>query len=100
MPATLNREANPSKGRMKFHDSPKGETRGMLDKLVVKLMVLKMWLSDDHGQDIMEYALLGGFIALAAAAAFVLLPIGSYMNAFAGTIGNCVNLGAANYACP
>ena len=36
----------------------------MLDKLVVKLLVLKMWLSDEHGQDVTEYALLTGGIAL------------------------------------
>jgi Flp pilus assembly pilin Flp len=37
----------------------------MLDKLVVKLMVLKMRLSDERGQDIMEYAILTGGIAIA-----------------------------------
>ena len=36
----------------------------MIDKLVVKLLTLKMWLSDDHGQDIMEYAIITGSIAV------------------------------------
>ena len=44
----------------------------MLDKLVVKLMVFKMRLSDERGQDIMEYAILTGGIAIALIVALAL----------------------------
>jgi Flp pilus assembly pilin Flp len=36
----------------------------MIDKLVVKLLTLKMRLSDERGQDLVEYALLTGGIGL------------------------------------
>jgi len=71
----------------------------MLDKLVVFVLSLKAKLNSERGQDIMEYALLGGFIAVAAAVAFFLLPLDTYLTNFATTVGNCVNLGA-NYSCP
>jgi len=44
----------------------------MIDKLVVKLLVLKMWLSDDHGQDVMEYAIITGVVAVALIAALLI----------------------------
>jgi Flp pilus assembly pilin Flp len=55
-----------------FFSKPKGETKGMLDKLVVKLLTLKMRLSDERGQDIMEYAILTGGIAIALIVALAL----------------------------
>jgi Flp pilus assembly pilin Flp len=67
----------------------------VIDRIVVWALRLKSEL----GQDIMEYALLGGFIALAAAAAFVLLPIDDAMGDFARTVGNCVAL-SDTYSCP
>ncbi len=41
----------------------------MLDKLVVKFLVLKMWASDERGQDLAEYALLTGGVAILLIAA-------------------------------
>ena len=61
----------------------------MLDKLVVKFLVLKMWLSDDHGQDMIEYALIGGLIAAAIMGAVALLS-GKVTSMFTG-IGNCID---------
>ena len=57
----------------------------MLDKLVVKLMVFKMRLSDERGQDVMEYAILTGGIAVALVVALVLFTdnIGGFFNASA-----------------
>lgn len=53
---------------------------------------------DERGQDIMEYVILGGFIALAAAAAFLLLPLDVAFGNMATTISNCVQFDTAN--CP
>ncbi len=72
----------------------------MLDKLVVKLLVFRMWLSDDHGQDVMEYALLSGGIALAIAAVLLVAPIRTMMGNFATAVGNCINITASPYICP
>ena len=61
----------------------------MLDKLVVKLLTLKMWLSDDHGQDLMEYAMLSGLVAMA-----ILLIVTAFTGALAGMadgIKNCID---------
>ena len=41
--------------------------------------VIRHWFSDESGQDLIEYALLSGFIGLAAVAAF---------EALTGTMGN------------
>jgi Flp pilus assembly pilin Flp len=61
----------------------------MLDKLVVKLMVLKMRLDDERGQDVMEYSILSGVIALALIAALVLFR-GQVVNFF-GRLGTAVD---------
>ncbi|MCJ7492455.1 MAG: Flp family type IVb pilin [Dehalococcoidia bacterium] len=54
----------------------------MIGKLVVKLLTLKMRLSDERGQDVIEYAMLGGLIAMA-----ILLIVG----AFSGALGSMAN---------
>jgi len=64
----------------------------MIDKLVVKLLTLKMWLSDDHGQDVMEYAMLTGLIAIG-----ILVMIGLFtgaLTAFATNIAKCLDFDA------
>jgi len=43
----------------------------MIDKLVVKLLTLKMRLSDERGQDLAEYALLTGGVAIAVMAGVI-----------------------------
>jgi len=48
----------------------------MIDKLVVKLLTLKMRLSDERGQDLMEYALLTGGIAIVVLVGVGLLGTG------------------------
>jgi len=61
----------------------------MLDKLVVKLLTLKMRLSDDHGQDLVEYALLTGGIGLVLIAAVAVFTgvIGDWFNSAATAFG-------------
>ncbi|MGD0114718.1 MAG: hypothetical protein ABSC13_01770 [Dehalococcoidia bacterium] len=61
----------------------------MLDTLVVKFLVLKMWLSDDHGQDMLEYAMLGGLIVIGILAVTTLLT-GALQNMVKG-IANCID---------
>jgi len=70
----------------------------MIDKLVVKLMVFKMWLSDDHGQDVMEYALITGGIALVLvlAIAFFTTPITGAFKA----LGKCIDFTSGFPSCP
>ncbi|MGA2285974.1 MAG: Flp family type IVb pilin [Dehalococcoidia bacterium] len=41
----------------------------MLDKLVVKLLT---WINDDHGQDMVEYVIITGGIAVALVAALAI----------------------------
>ena len=73
----------------------------MLATLKVYYLLLRAKLGEQHGQDIMEYAILTGFVAIAAAVAFFALPLGDYLTQFATAIGNCVNLvGAGDYVCP
>jgi Flp pilus assembly pilin Flp len=60
----------------------------MLDKLVVKLMVFKMRLSDERGQDLAEYALLTGGVAIVVAVgvAFFGGKLNDWFNALAGKL--------------
>jgi Flp pilus assembly pilin Flp len=63
----------------------------MLDKLVVKLMVFKMRLSDERGQDVMEYAILTGGIAVVLVLALVFFTGGitgffTRLGTFMGTL--------------
>jgi len=72
----------------------------MLDKLVVKLLTLKMWLSDDHGQDLIEYAMLGGLIAVGM---MVLAATGILTGAISGMatgIGHCIDFSSSTDCAP
>jgi Flp pilus assembly pilin Flp len=64
----------------------------MLDKLVVKLMVFKMRLSDERGQDVMEYAILTGGIAvvLVVALAFFTGGITDFFTGLGGFMSGLV----------
>ena len=66
----------------------------MLDKLVVLALTaparMGKWISNQSGQDIMEYALLGGFIAVAFAVAAVATPLKTYMANFVNVVAGCV----------
>jgi Flp pilus assembly pilin Flp len=76
MPATKNRETTqrPPCGRTSVSSFPnrKERQREMLDKLVVFVLSLKAKLSSERGQDIMEYAILTGGIAIALVVALAL----------------------------
>jgi Flp pilus assembly pilin Flp len=58
---------------------PKGETQKMIDKLVVWALTFKMRAREERGQDVMEYALLTGLIAMAA-----LVAVGLFTGALNG----------------
>lgn len=72
----------------------------MIRYAIELLRTVKARLSDERGQDVMEYALLAGFIGIALAVAFVAAPIGPSMTAFAGAVASCINVTAATYSCP
>ena len=50
-------------------------------------------LRDERGQDLIEYALLGGTIALAIMAVGVLLALTGALTSMATGIGNCIDFG-------
>ncbi|HXF50539.1 MAG TPA: Flp family type IVb pilin [Dehalococcoidia bacterium] len=57
-------------------------------------ILTKVWLGlktlkDEHGQDLLEYALLGGFIAAAIVAAFLVFP--GAVNSMVTNIKDCVD---------
>ena len=63
----------------------------MIDKLVVKFMVFKMWLADDHGQDVLEYAMLSGLIAIVLLALVATGTLTTAVEAMAGGISRCID---------
>jgi len=71
----------------------------MLATLKVYYLLLRAKLGEQHGQDVMEYALLTGGIALAVAAVLLIPGFTGQLQTFADTIGNCVAVGAS-YHCP
>jgi len=72
----------------------------MLDKLVVFVLTLKMRLSDERGQDIMEYALLAGFIAVGFAVAAALVLTTGVWNKMVTTILHCIDFDSATTCGP
>lgn len=52
---------------------------------------------DERGQDLMEYALLGGFIAVAFVVAAVALPLSGFFDDMVGAVGECVDF---DQTCP
>jgi Flp pilus assembly pilin Flp len=69
----------------------------MIDRIVVWALTLKAKLSSERGQDIMEYALLGGFIAVAFVVAALATPLGDAMQDMTNAIGECVDF---DQTCP
>lgn len=55
---------------------------------------------DERGQDLLEYALLGGLIALAITAAAVVLTLTGAVNAMASGIANCIDFNSATNCAP
>jgi len=62
-------------------------------RAMTALSGLKARLASERGQDLLEYAILGGFIAVAAATAFtlILLTGPNVFQTMATTIKNCVD---------
>ena len=58
---------------------------------------LRARLTEERGQDLMEYALLGGFVAVAFVVAAVALPLSGFFDDMVGAIGECVDFDSA---CP
>jgi Flp pilus assembly pilin Flp len=52
-------------------------------------------ISEESGQDLIEYAVLAGAIGIVAAIAFVAFPIGGTVNTFATKVGDCLKLDAS-----
>jgi Flp pilus assembly pilin Flp len=69
----------------------------MLDKLVVKLLTLKAWLSSERGQDLMEYALITGGIAIVLIVALLLFT--NQFSSLFGSLKNCIDFNSAT-SCP
>lgn len=69
----------------------------LLLKTMIGVRGLAHRLRDERGQDLMEYALLGGFIAVVFAAAAILLPLATFFNTMVGAIGECADMDAV---CP
>jgi Flp pilus assembly pilin Flp len=51
---------------------------------------------EEHGQDLIEYAVLAGALGLVAAVAFVALPVKDTVDTFVKDVGNCL---AMNSSC-
>ena len=76
----------------------------MVDRIMVEGLTafarFTGWLKRERGQDVMEYALLSGGIALAIAAVLLVAPIRTSVQAFATAVGNCIDITADPYVCP
>ncbi len=69
----------------------------LLLKAMIGVRGLTQRLRDERGQDLMEYALLGGFIAVVFAVAAIALPISTFFNDMVSAIGECADMDAT---CP
>ena len=66
----------------------------MIDRIVVWALTLRDRARSERGQDVMEYAMLSGLIALAIIAVGVAFFSGALEDMFTG-IGNCVDFDKA-----
>ena len=57
-------------------------------------------MKDERGQDLIEYALLGGLIALTLMAAGVLLAMTGALNVMAAGIGHCIDFDSTTACAP
>ena len=64
----------------------------MIDRIVVWALSLKARASEERGQDLLEYAMLGGLIVIGILAV-VLAFTGALNNMITG-IGNCIDFSA------
>jgi len=70
----------------------------MIDKLVVFVLSLKAKLSSERGQDVIEYAILSGLIALALVAVGVVVFQTGVTNFFK-TVADCIDF-SDGLGCP
>lgn len=68
-----------------------------LSRVMLAVTGLRARLTEERGQDLLEYALLGGFIAVAFVVAALLLPMSTAMNSMVGAIAECVDF---DQVCP
>ena len=71
----------------------------MIDRIVVWALTLKMRASEERGQDLIEYAMLGGLIALGITAVGLALFSGAIEAMFTG-IGNCIDFDSGTTCAP
>ena len=68
----------------------------MIDRIVVWALRLK----SERGQDLIEYAMLGGLIALTLMAAAVLLAMTGALDSMAAGIGACIDFKKSTTCAP
>ena len=66
-------------------------------RLMTAVGGLRARLAEERGQDLIEYALLGGIVAVAFVVAAALLPLSGAMNDMVSGIAECVDFDAT---CP
>lgn len=63
-----------------------------INDLIIRIALGLKRLKDERGQDLLEYALLGGFIAAAIVAAFLIFP--GAVNSMVTQIRDCIDFTA------
>lgn len=70
----------------------------MIDRIVVWVLTLKARLSEERGQDLLEYVLLGGMVALGILAAMIIFT--PALQAMATGIKNCIDFTSTTACTP
>ena len=60
---------------------------------------LRRRLTEERGQDLLEYAMLSGFVAAALAAAFIFADLGGALESMTSSIAACVDFDSTT-VCP
>ena len=68
-------------------------------RMMTAVSGLRARFSEERGQDLLEYALLGGLIAAAITAAAVVLLMSGALTAMAGGIADCIDFDSGT-PCP
>lgn len=72
----------------------------MVATLRVYCLLLKAKLGSESGQDLLEYALLGGLIAITLMAVAVLAAMSGAVQDMAAGIGNCIDFDSTTTCAP
>jgi Flp pilus assembly pilin Flp len=72
----------------------------LVNELLTKVWLGLRSLKDERGQDLMEYALLAGFIAVAFAVAAAAVLTTGFFNSMVTTIRNCLDFNSATACGP